>query len=206
MAKAGKKDAKAPKDEKAANGPGIMGLLRVAGFGLSMATAVFLCVSLLDMGFVDLRPQLHDFSGAAAGALLVFVMLSAFAGSRTAAAERAARDAQIEALKGELAEKLAADLDAKVGSLGSVEGEVRQRMASIDEKIEKFLGAEFERLTAENEGYRKEIDQSRIDEISKASEEVEALRAKNQELQEKINKWAVESVDSRLGQEKLHAA
>lgn len=206
MAKAGKKDAKAPKDGNAAKGAGIMGLLRVSGFALSILSAAFLCVSLLDMGFIDLRPKLHGFSGPAAGALLVFVMLSAFAGSRVAASERAARDAQIEALKGELAERLAADLDTKVGGLGSVGAEVTQKVAVLDEKIEKFLGAEFERLTAENEGYRKEIDQSRVDEISKASEEIEALRAKNQELQEKISKWAVESVDSKIGQEKLHAA
>ena len=206
MAKAGKKDPKAPKDEKAANGPGIMGLLRTAGFALSMATALFLCISLLDMGFVDLRPQLHDFSGAAAGALLVFVMLSAFAGSRSRAAERSARDAQIDALKDELAGKLMADLETRAATIEAREAEVKAKVAAVDEKIDKFLGAAFERLTTENESFRKEIDQNRIDEVSKASEEVEALRAKNQELQDKINKWAVESVDSRIGQEKLHAA
>jgi len=206
MAKASKKDPKASKEGEAKKGPGLMGTARLAGFALSIVSALVLCISLLDMGFIDLRPTLHAFSGAAAGALILFTVLTGFAGSRVTAAERAALDAQIAALKGELEERLGTELQAKAEALGSTEAEVMQKLADVEQRIEKFLGAEYERLVAENEGFRKEIDQSRVDEVSRASEEVEALRARNQELQEKINKWAVESVDSKLSQEKLHAA
>lgn len=206
MAKASKKDPKAPKEGGEKKGSGLMGLVRLAGFALSIVSALVLSISLLDMGFIDLRPTLHAFSGAAAGALIFFTLLTGFAGSRVAAAKHAALDAQIVALKGELEGQLNAELQAKAEALGSSEAEVMRKLTDVEQRVEKFLGAEYERLVAENEDYRKEIDQSRVDEVSKASEEVEALRAKNQELQEKINKWAVESVDSKLSQEKLHAA
>lgn len=223
MAKTGKKDAKSAKADEPKQGAGIMGVIRLVTFALSLAAALFLCVSLLDMGFADLRPTLHGFAGPAAGALIVLVILSSFAGSRVAAAQRKALQGELEALRGSLDEQVTASLEAKVGKLGSVEAEVTQKLktmeadltqqlAAVDEKIEKFLGDQFERLNAENEDFRKVIDQSRRDELSKTSEELEALRARNQELQDKINKWAVESVDDKIGadkvtsEDKLHAA
>lgn len=223
MAKAGKKDAKSAKAAEPKQGPGMMGVIRLVTFVLSLAAALFLCVSLLDMGFVDLRPTLHGFAGMAAGALILLIILSTFAGSRVAAAERKALQGEIEALRASIDEQVTAAFEVKVGNLGSVEAEMTQKLKTIetdltqqltavDEKIEKFLGAQFERLNSENEDFRKAIDQSRRDELSKTSEELEALRAKNQELQDKISKWAVESVDDKIGgdritsEDKLHAA
>ncbi len=206
MAKPGKKDPKAPKTEKATDGPGIMGLVRLAAFMLAIVSASVLCVSLLDLGFIDLREQLHAYAGGVALALLFFAVLSRLAGSRVAAAERGAAQARIEALKTELQELMTAEVEAKAGALGTTGAELSKKLAEIEDKVDKFLGAEHDRLVSENENYRNEIEQQRRDEIAKASEEMEALRVRNQELQEKINKWAVESVDTRLGQDKLHAA
>ncbi len=193
--------AKAPlkndrKAGSAAKDPlGIMRLMRISAFASSILAGVVLFAAIFDLGFADLRFELREFALVALAVMLAGVVAVAYSGSRIAAGEIARIREELELAKGEIAAQNAA-LEEKIGA----------RVAAADQKVEKFLGAEYERLKAENQEYRKEIEQQRTVEFSRTSAEIEQLRQRNEMLQEKISKWAIDSVDSVVMNDRIHEA
>ncbi len=184
------KKPKAPKDPLAT-----LRLLKIAGYILCGLAAVVLFGSLYDLGFIDLRFELRDYALVAFAALIAGFGLAAFSGSGVERAERSRLAQQIENITGEVAEKNA-----------GLETSISMRIAAVEEKVQTFLGDEYERIKAENEEFRKEIEQHRFAEMTRTNTEIEQLRERNEMLQEKINKWAINSVDSAVMNERIHEA
>lgn len=194
MAKAPLKNDK--KAKSSAKDPlGTMRMVRLAGLVLSILAGVVLFSALFDLGFIDLRFELRDFALVALAVMLAGVVAIAYSGPRITAGAIAAIREELEAARGEIAAQNAA-MEEKVGA----------QVAAADQKVEKFLGAEYERLKAENEAFRKEIEQQRSVEMSRTSAEIEQLRQRNEMLQEKISKWAIDSVDSVVMHDRIHEA
>lgn len=194
MAKAPLKNDK--KAKSSAKDPlGTMRLVRLAGLVLSILAGVVLFAALFDLGFIDLRFELRDFALVALAVMLAGVVAIAYSGPRITAGAIAVIREELEAARGEIAAQNAA-----------MEEKVEAQVAAADHKVEKFLGAEYERLKAENEAFRKEIEQQRSVEMSRTSAEIEQLRQRNEMLQEKISKWAIDSVDSVVMHDRIHEA
>lgn len=205
MAKAAAKETKAPKEAPSKSGGSKMGLVKLVGFALSMLSAVVVALAVIDFGF-DLKSHLHGGEKIAAGLLLVGIVLTAFAGSKAGAERHKETETALEALKTEIADKIGTEFRAKEEPLKLLQADIARKMAEIEAKVEKFLGGEYARLSAENESFRKDVEQRRLDELQRTADEIEKLRAKNLELQERISKWAVEQVEIRIGEDKLNAA
>ncbi|MGB8818902.1 MAG: hypothetical protein WCC66_13370, partial [Rhizobiaceae bacterium] len=73
-------------------------------------------------------------------------------------------------------------------------------------KVDAFIGGEHARLKDENEKLLGELRGLHKSDADKVAEEIEALRIKNAELQEKITQWAVGAVESRIERKTLQAA
>lgn len=194
MAKAPLKNDKKAKSS-AMDPLGIMRLVRLSGLVLSILAGVVLLAALFDLGFIDLRFELRNFALVALAAMLAGIVAVAYSGSRIAAGMIAGIRAELEAARGEIAAQNAA-MEEKIGA----------QVATAEQKVEKFLGAEYERLKAENEAFRKEIEQQRSNEFSRTSAEIEQLRQRNEMLQEKISKWAIDSVESVVMHDRIHEA
>jgi Skp family chaperone for outer membrane proteins len=205
MAKAAAKDSKAPK-EKPAKGGSKMGLVKLVGFVLSILSAIIMVVVVVDFGLGDVKSHLHGGEKIAAVLLFLGVLLTAFAGSKLAAAGRREMDAALANVHNVIAEKVAAEFRPKEEALKELQADIGAKMKALEQRVDKFLGTEYQRLSAENESFRKDVEQRRQAEIQKTVDEIEQLRAKNLELQEKISKWAVEQVEIRIGEDKLNAA
>lgn len=205
MAKAAAKDSKAPKEKPVKSGSK-MGMVKLVGFALSLVSAIVIIVAVVDFGLGDVKSHLHGGEKIAAGVLFAGIVLTAFAESKLTAAGRREMDAAIANVHNVIAEKVAAEFRPKEEALNALRADIAARMKALEERVDKFLGTEYQRLSTENEGFRKDVEQRRQAEIQKTVDEIEQLRAKNLELQEKISKWAVEQVEIRIGEDKLNAA
>ena len=175
---------KATGNTKGGNGSGIMTILQIAGFGLGTIALMVLVAAMQDLGFVDLTHTLE----IAIVPMLVLIVLSvslyAFANSKIHAAKFAAAQQAVDEAKEAF----------------------EQRIAAVEARIEGHIGGEYERLKAENEQLKGHFDEIRKQEDEKIGIELEQLRQKNAELQDKISTWAVNSVDAAMSDESKSAA
>lgn len=171
-------------DAPAKSGSMLMTILQVAGFGVAAISLVVLVAAMHDLGFVDLTHTLHAMIVPMVVLIILSMSLYAFASGQNAAAKLAAKDAALEQLK----------LD------------VEQKVAAAEARLETYLGPAHAALIEENETLKAAIEDVRRQEEEKIGAELEELRSKNVELQEKINMWAVGKVEAAMTDEQQTAA
>lgn len=174
-----KKPAGKPDDKSAASAGGgsmLMTILQVAGFGAAAIALVVMVAGMHDLGFIDLTHSLHALIVPMMVLIILSISLYAFASSKNAAAKFAARDAALEQLK----------------------QEVEQKLAAAEARLESYLGPAHAALMEENETLKAALDDVRRQEEEKIGAEIEELRSKNVELQEKINTWAVGTIEAAI--------
>ncbi|MFK5978492.1 MAG: hypothetical protein QM488_06365 [Rhizobiaceae bacterium] len=189
-------DKDAPK-EKSSKGPMIMGLLGSICSGLSLIAIITLFAGLYDLGFIDLTHTLEAFAAPALLVLIVASILGPFASSKAAASAKAAALVDAQAIKAETDEKIAA----------------------VSQKIETYLGENYNSLREENENMKGEFEkietaerQKIEDDRLKIDDELVKLRATNADLQEQLNKNAqliaeqTAAADQLAGADQLSAA
>lgn len=170
--------------KKDTGGVGIMGLLRVVGFALTLVAVVLLVGGMHDLLVVDLTPFLAPAILPALVMILAGASLMLVGGNKIAAVDRQAAEDRATAVR----------------------AEVEERLAAVEARIDAFIAEEHKRLKAENDQYRKEVELHRAAEAKKVAEELHALREQNFDLQDQIKKWAVNSVESAIANGRIHAS
>ncbi len=195
-------------DKKKGSGSsaGIGGLLPGLSFGLAMVFAILTALAIFDFKFFDLRPVLHGlepwFLSGLPDACVAGVFFrrtkfetQAFGLSETLAAFRAEIESLIAAQKSATEEAASANKTQSAAAL-----------KEITQKVDTFIGAEHGRLKEENDRLRTHLDSLLSRDAEKVASEMEALRQKNAELEQRITQWAVGSIDSRIERKTLQAA
>lgn len=166
---------------KAGKGPMIMGLCRTLSFSASVLALVVLFSGVYDLGFIDLTQHIGKFSAPLIFLLILSIAAGAHAGSRVTAFQTSIGE-----------KKFAATKEA-----------IDQRIGQLEKKVDGFFSEEISRIKAENDNFRKFIEDQRDEEKKRALEEAEALKSVNRELQEKINRWAIDSIDGTMNGENV---
>ena len=168
-------DKDAQKEKKPSKGPMIMGLVGAICGGLSLIATIILFAGLYDLGFIDLTHTLEAFAGPALLLLIIANALGPFASSKSAAGAKAAALVEAQTMK--------ADTDEKI--------------AAVEQKVETYLGDNYNSLREENENMKGEFEkietaerQKVEEERVKIDEEIIKLRATNADLQEQLTKNA----------------
>ena len=140
---------------------------------LAMVMIAILFSGIYDLGIIDLRGHVSAFAGPALVILLVCVLLSFVSASRLATHDSTAREEQSK----------------------QVLDQVEVRIAAVEEKAASFLSQEYERVKAENEEFKAEFKEIEARERENIQKEIEALRLKNSELQERLSLQSKQEVD-----------
>jgi hypothetical protein len=199
----------APKDDKKKAGTadgGISRLLPVIGFGCAFAGACLLAVATLDLKLVDMRPALHGLEPVFALLLIAGACLCYFGSTSLSSRRHKAVPDSIAALRGEVEAMIAAQKSAAEEAATALRTQSAATLKEVTQKVEAFIGGEHTRLKEENDRLRTHLDSLQRQDAEKIAGELTSLRQKNAELEERITKWAVESVDSRIERKTLEAA
>lgn len=203
MAKPAAKD-----DKKKGSGSsgGIGGLLPGLLFGVAALLAVLLALSLFDFKFLDLRPAIHGLAPWLYLASLVMVSLSFFFAGSNSKRRHMAYPESMAAFRSEIESLLAAQKAAAEEAANANKAQSAAALKEVTQKVETFIGAEHGRLKEENDRLRTHLDSLLNRDAEKVAAEMEALRQKNAELEQRITQWAVGSIDSRIERKTLQAA
>jgi uncharacterized membrane protein YccC len=177
----------------------------VAVAGATLA-ALLLILAGFDLGVVDLRYALHGFDAIAAAASVVLALVAIYFASVAARRNRVRLESLITAIRDEAGETLERRGVEAQETVASVRSEVAALVKHVERKVDTFLGSEFARLKDENAGLRSALEARQKTDHDNMAAEIETLRRANAELQDKINHWAVDAVDSRIERKSLHAA
>lgn len=190
-------DKDASKEKTPSKGPMIMGLVGAICAGLGLIATVILFAGLYDLGFIDLTHALEAFAGPALLILIIANALGPFAASKAIAGAKAAALVEAQTMKAETDEKIAA----------------------VEQKVETYLGDNYNSLREENENMKGEFEKIETAERQKVEEErvqideeLAKLRTTNVELQEQLNKNAqliaeqTAAAEQLSGTEQLSAA
>jgi hypothetical protein len=112
----------------------------------------------------------------------------------------------LAALRSELDAIVAAQKAALDDAASAHRAQTGAALKETSQKVEAFVGAEHGRLKDENDRLRSQLDGLQRQDAEKAAEEINALRQKNAELEERITQWAVGSIESRIERKTLQAA
>jgi hypothetical protein len=199
----------APRDDKKKAGTatsGIGGLLPMIGFALAALAACLLAAATLDLKFVDMRPVLHGLEPVFALLLIGSSSLCFFASSKVSANMHKATPDALAALRGEVEAMLAAHKAAAEEAAATLRSQTAVTLKDVSQKVETFIGGEHVRLKEENDRLRGHLEGLQRQDAEKIAGEMELLRQKNAELEERITLWAVGSIDSRIERKTLEAA
>jgi uncharacterized protein YdcH (DUF465 family) len=203
MAKPAAKDvAKKPQ----AGGNDRSGLIATAAVVGGALASFILILTGYDLGIVDFRYALHGFDVIAVSALVVMVLVAIYFGNASARQNRARLEGLITAIRDEASETLERRGAEAQETVASARSEVAALVKDVERKVDTFLGSEFARLKDENAGLRSALEARQKTDHDSMAAEIETLRRANAELQDKINHWAVDAVDSRIERKSLHAA
>jgi hypothetical protein len=199
----------APKDDKKKNSKassGIAGQVPLLGFILAVIGAVLLALAMLDFKFVDLRPVLHGIEPVFAVLVFAGAAVCYFGSARVSDLRHKMHPDTFIAFRAEMeaifaAQKAAVD-EAALAHRTQTAASIRE----IAQKVETFIGGEHARLKEENDRLRSHMEGLQRQEAEKAAGEIDVLRQKNAELEERITQWAVGSIDSRIERKTLQAA
>lgn len=178
-----KKDAK-PKQ----SGGGIMGLLPKILGALAITFAALLFAAAMDVGHFGLHDMIAPMAVVPVVLYLLLGMAHLFMGGGGSSADAPAGG-------GDMTESFA-DFQSKTAS----------RFASIQNSLDAMAGRDYDSLLEENRSLKEQLEAIHEAAREKVDHEVELLREKNRELEEKIKQWAVQTVDNAVkGEEPVSA-
>lgn len=180
-----KTDKNADKPKK---GGGIMGLLpKVFGL-LAVLSATVLFAAAFDVGHFGLFDMIEPLAIVPLSLFFLMSIAQLFMGGGKGGGDAVADETG-------LAESLS-DFQSKTAS----------RFAALQNSIDAMSGHDYDSLVAENRELKEQLDAIHEAAREKVDNEVEMLRAKNRELEEKIKDWAVQTVANAVGDKADDAA
>ena len=142
----------------------VMRYLLIAGFGLAVLSLVVLHLGAYDFGFFDFRMLASDLALFALLTFLISTALCAFAHIQVVTGEKAAQEARYFMLQTEMGDNI----------------------SSIEKKLEKYFGDEFEIMKSQNKNLNEEIVKLKSIEQDKLISENELLKEQNSILRKQI--------------------
>jgi gas vesicle protein len=178
---AGQKSDKGKTTKKKSGG--MMGLVSKILAVSAIAFAAVFFAAMFDVGHIGLHSKLK---GVAIGLVPLYAALA------------------IAALF--LGPKPGADADAQasqIAALTDFQSKVTSQIIALQNQLDSFSGQDMESLKARNQELQAELDAIHQAERDKVDGEIEALRLRNEALEEQIKKWAFEAVDKTVNGEKV---
>lgn len=172
-----KTDAKADKPKK--GGGGIMALLPKIFGALAFVSAAVLFAATFDVGHMGLPGMVAPLAVVPISIFMLFGLAYLFMGGGKAG--------PASADNGELGETVS-DFQTKTAA----------RFAQIQNTLDAMSGRDYDSLVEENRALKEQLDAIHEAAREKVDLEIEALRNKNQELEERIKAWAVQTVDAAM--------
>jgi len=93
------------------------------------------------------------------------------------------------------------ELQAQIASLSEFQSKATSQILKLQNLIDGFSGQDVETLKAKNQELQEQLDAIHQAEREKMDGEVDSLRQRNIELEEQIKKWAFETVGKTMGGE-----
>ena len=173
----GAEDAISPSVKKAR----LMTLLNRISFVLHLIAITGLFAGIFDFGVINLVPVLAKYAGIFLILEIVAIVLQTLTSGQIVAAQRGISDEKFDAMKTGLEE----------------------RMAFVGDKVEEYLGENYQRLMGENETMKTEFEQIRENANNKILAEIEELKVENADLRKKLesrftNNDTVENEEDQL--------
>jgi ElaB/YqjD/DUF883 family membrane-anchored ribosome-binding protein len=198
-----------PKDDKKKSSKavsGIVGKMPLLGFLLGIIGAVLLALAAVDFRLIDFRPVFHGFEPVFVVLLFAGATLCFFGAARVSAQRHKIHPDSFATFRSELETMLSAQKAAADDAASAHRTQTAASLKDIAQKVDAFIGGEHARLKEENDRLRSHVEGLQRQEADKAAGEIDALRQKNAELEERITQWAVGSIDSRIERKTLQAA
>ena len=199
----------APKDDKKKNNKAsgsVAGLVPLLGFILAFVGGVLLALATLDFKLIDLRPVFHGIEPVFAVFVFAGTALCFFGSARASDLRHQIHPDTFVAFRTEMEAIFAAQKAAVDEAALAHRTQTAASTREIAQKVDTFIGGEHARLKEENDRLRSHMEGLQRQEAEKAAGEIDALRQKNAELEERITQWAVGSIDSRIERKTLQAA
>lgn len=174
-----KTDNKADKPKK--SGGGIMALLPKILGALAITCAALLFAATFDVGHMGLPGMIAPLAIVPIAVFFLFGIAHLFMGGAKGGA--AGTD------NGELAE-----------TVSEFQSKTAARFAQVQNALDAMSGRDYDSLVEENRALKEQLDAIHEAAREKVDHEIEALRSKNQELEDKIKAWAVQTVDAAMGE------
>ena len=162
----------------------IFGLLNVASSMLSLGALGTLFAGTYDLGFIDLTHILSNFAAPALLVLIASSLLVLFSSSKIST-QTASKS------KNELVE---------------FQSRLKSDIAAVEEKVKRYLGDGYDQLKAENDQYKKQIEEVKDQRRQNLEEEIETLKTSNAELHDRISNMAKNSDESTVFDDRQVAA
>lgn len=170
--------------EKSTGGSKIFGLLSTSSSILKLGAMSILFAGLFDLGIIDLTQSVSKFAAPALLALILSSLLGIIASSK-------------------INNQAASNFEKK---LASFQTRLKLDIAAVEEKVNHYLGDGYEQLKAENDEYKKLIEEGKEQKHQNLEQEIEALKTTNAELHDRISRMADSSNEPTVFDAKLDAA
>lgn len=169
-------------DKTTGKGGGIMSLLpKILGlFAVLSATVLF--VAALDIGHLGLAEKMSTLAAIP----VVFYLLGAVA---------------MLFMGGSGAAPASPDLEALTAKVDDIQSKTASHIAAFQGKLDAMSGNDYDSLVEENKALKAELEAIREAERAKADNEFEQLRTRNQQLEQQIKDWAVQTVGAAVAGE-----
>tara|TARA_R110000850_G_scaffold2054_7_gene10406 strand:- start:371 stop:949 length:579 start_codon:yes stop_codon:yes gene_type:complete len=108
-----------------------------------------------------------------------------------------------------IAPKSGADLDemsAQVAALTEAKSKMTSQILTLQNHMDSMSGQDVETLKAKNQELQEQLDAIHQAEREKMDGEVDTLRQRNEELEAQIKQWALETISKNVGSNKPAAA
>lgn len=184
MAKNTTKKPAGTSSEKATGKSKIFGLLSTSSSILNLGAISILFAGLYDFGYIDLTHTLSKFAVPALLVLILSSLLGVFASSKIN--NQAASNNEKE--------------------LAGFQSRLKTDIATVEEKVSRYLGDGYEQLKAENDEFKRQIEEAKEQRQQNLEEEIEVLKTKNEELHDQIGKMAKSTNESSIYDDRLDAA
>ena len=143
---------------------------------LAIICAAVLFAGAFDVFQLGLKKMIEPFAIGPIALFFIFSLVGVFLGGGKKVVEASEESSETD-------EKMA-EFQAKMNS----------RMAALQTTVDGFSGQDRDSLQEENQRLRDEIEAIKKAEQEKAEGHAEALRKRNEELEEQIKQWAIEAV------------
>ena len=171
------KKADATEKNSAKKGGGLMALISKIMGALAILCVAILLAGLYDVGGAGMKKSIAPLAIVLVGVYVLFSLVSLFLGGGSSA------DVDTEAL---------------MAKIEDVQKKNTSRLIGFQNKIDVLMGQDYETLLAENKELQSQLDAIKDAEREKVDNQMEELRQRNEELEEQMKKWAMETVDSAI--------